>query len=340
MSEKLRVLVVGVGSIGQRHVRCLQQTGQVEVRICEPMEVRRQEVAAEYQIQHSYASLEAALDHAVPFQAAVICTPAHLHLPMAQQLANAGVHLLIEKPLSVSEAGLRQLQHVVQQHDVVVGVAYVYRYHPALIEMRSAIQSGRFGRPLQLVATCGQHFPTYRPAYRETYYVDRATGGGAVQDALTHVVNAGEWLVGPIDRLAADLAHRNLPGVTVEDTVHVLARHGDVLGCYSLNQHQAPNETTISVMCEQGTARFEYHHHRWRWMDDPLGDWHDESLAGLQRDELFTRQAADFVDAVRRQRSTSCTLDEAIHTMRVNLAILDSASTGRWCVLTRASDAS
>ena len=59
------------------------------------------------------------------------------------------------------------------------------------------IRSGRFGEPVQIVATCGQHFPHYRPAYRDTYYRDRRTGGGAVQDALTHIINAGEWLVGP-----------------------------------------------------------------------------------------------------------------------------------------------
>ena len=67
--------------------------------------------------------------------------------------------------------------------------------------MKAALDSGRFGRPVQLVAVCGQHFPTYRPAYREIYYRDRATGGGAIQDAITHVLNLGEWLIGPVDRL-------------------------------------------------------------------------------------------------------------------------------------------
>ena len=76
------------------------------------------------------------------------------------------------------------------------GVAYVYRAHPALMEMKQALDHGRFGRPLQVVAVSGQNFPFYRPAYRQTYYADRATGGGAIQDALTHVVNAAEWLVG------------------------------------------------------------------------------------------------------------------------------------------------
>ncbi len=48
--------------------------------------------------------------------------------------------------------------------------------------------------------------------------------GGGNQNALTHLINAGEWLIGPVDRILADAAHQLLPGVDVEDTVHVIAR--------------------------------------------------------------------------------------------------------------------
>src|SRR5262249_21731099 len=158
---------------------------------------------------------------------------------------------------------------------------------PALSALREAVASGCFGEPLEVVATCGQHFPFYRPAYRDTYYRDRATGGGAVQDALTHIVNAAEWLIGPADRAVADVDHLVLAGVEVEDIVHVLSRHGRRMGCFSLNQHQAPNEVTITVVGERGTARFESHHNRWRWQTSPDGGWQEESFPALERDTLF-----------------------------------------------------
>ena len=149
-----------------------------------------------------------------------------------------------------------QLRDILQSRGLVAAVGYDLRAHPLLQEMKKAIASGRFGQPVQIVAACGQHFPTYRPAYPDNHYRDRATGGGAIQDALTHILNASEWLVGPIDRVWADAAHQILDGVDVEDTVHVLTRQGDVLGCYSLNQHQAPSEMTLTVVCRQGTVRF------------------------------------------------------------------------------------
>jgi predicted dehydrogenase len=241
------------------------------------------------------------------------------------------VHLLIEKPLAVTMEGVVQLQQLVRdKKNIVNGVAYVYRAHPALAAMRAAIATGEFGKALQIVAVSGQNFPTYRPAYRYTYYASHATGGGAVQDALTHIINAGEWLVGPVDSLAADAAHLSLPGVEVEDTVNVLTRHGSAMGSFSLNQHQSPNESTITVICERGTARFEYHACRWRAMQRPDGEWVDHPFGPLERDELFTRQANAFLDAVEGKRRPLCSLDEGIATLRVNIAILKSVRERAW----------
>ena len=328
MPDKKQVLVIGVGSIGERHVRCFQATGRVTAAICELDSALRQRVADQYAIDRCYEDFDRAL--ADPCDAAVVCTPAHLHVPMAQRLVQAGVHVLIEKPLATSLEGVAELSAAVDSGPAAAAVAYVLRNHPALAAMKQAIHAGRFGRPVQIVMTSGQHFPTYRPSYRDIYYASRATGGGAIQDALTHGLNAGEWLVGPIDRLCADAAHQVLDGVEVEDTAHLITRQGDVLGCYSLNQHQAPNESTITVICERGAARLESHRNRWRWITEPGGTWVDQPCEELQRDDLFVKQANAFLDVVEGRAEPLCTLQEAVQTLRVNLAALESAETQQW----------
>jgi len=321
-------LIVGVGSIGRRHLRCFQATGRARLSICEINAELREEVGRKYAVQRRYASLETALADA--HHAAVIATPAHLHVALATAAAGADCHLLIEKPLATGPEGIDALAERVKQRRLVAMVAYVQRAQPALAAMRRAIAAGRFGRPVHLVVSAGQHFPTYRPAYREIYYRDRATGGGAVQDALTHLLNAGQWLVGPIDRVAADAAHQVLDGVEVEDTVNVIARHGGVLASYSLNQHQAPNEITITVVCQNGTCRFDSPGNRWRWMTEPGGRWEEEPFGPAERDALFVRQADAFLDAMEGKSPPLCTLEEAIHTLHVNLAVLASAEQRAW----------
>lgn len=331
MASKLRVLVVGVGSIGERHLRCFGRTKRAELSICEINDALRDQIRDRYAVANSFRALPDALEH--PVDAAVICTPAHLHMAMAQELGAAGCHLLVEKPLATNLDQVELLSDLIRDRGLVVAVAYVNRVHPVLIEMHAAIREGRIGRILQVVATSGQHFPYYRPAYRETYYTSRDTGGGAIQDALTHLLNLGEWFGGPITDVAADAAHLQLPGVDVEDTVHVMARHGDILASYSLNQHQTANETTVTVVGSSGTAQYLAHQNRWQLTTAPEEAWQQFHGPLLERDDLFERQAEMFLDAVEFGRPVACDLSDGAQTLRANLAVLAAADGRCWQTL-------
>ena len=331
MSNRKSVLVVGVGSIGERHLRCFQATGRTEMSVCELNPQLRETIGQRYHVEQSFAGFEEALQ-ARP-HAAVICTPAHLHIPMARAAVDAGAHVLIEKPLSTKLDGIDELQRESAARGLTVAVAYVLRNNPALAAMREAISSGRFGAPRQVVTVLGQNLQSHRPAYRQIYFADRATGGGAVQDFLTHAINAAEWLVGPITRLTADLDHQVLDGVTVEDTVHVLTRHGQVMGCFSNNLYQPALEDTITVICERGMARFAISESRWRWMTEVDGVWQDGGVQPVDRDTTFKTQAHAFLDAIDGLRTPVCTLDEARQSLRANLAILASAEQRAWQVI-------
>lgn len=323
-----KILVIGVGSIGERHVRCFQKTGRAEISICELNSELRTQIQERYALREAFGDLDAAL--ADRPDAAVICTPAHLHIPMARQIASAGISLLIEKPLSISLDGIDDLAHAIRERDLKLSIAYVTRVHPVLQSMREAILSHRFGKPLELIAVSGQHFPLYRPAYRKIYYTRHETGGGAIQDALTHMLNASEWIVGPVTRLVCDAAHLRLEDVEVEDTVHLVTRHGAVLGNFSLNQHQAPNESTLTIVCERGTLRFEAHRTRWLSCVEPGADWTVEFETSLERDDLFVRQADAFLDALEGIAPLMCPLDEGLQTLKVNLAALKSWQQRTW----------
>ena len=274
-------------------------------------------------VDRAYADLNEALGD--DYDAAVISTPAPTHIPIARELVHVGTHVLIEKPLSTSLDGVEALQQEVADRGLVAAVGYSLRAHPVFELFRDTITSGRLGQPLQITVVSGHPFAYLRPAYRETYYRDRSLGGGAIQDALTHMLNLGEWFVGPIDRLITDCDHLALEGVEVEDTVHVLTRHGPVMGCFSLNQHQAPTEVSFTVVCEQGTVCAELHRSLVRWMVEPEGEWEITELAKIDRDVMYVRQAKAFLDAAEGTDQPLCTLSEGIQTLKANLAALASS---------------
>jgi predicted dehydrogenase len=325
------VLVIGTGSIGERHTRCFLETGRCEVSICEINAELRSEVASRYAVSAAHADLDAALsDQPDRPDTAVICTPAHLHVDIATRLLEAGIAVLCEKPLSASLAGVERLGELSSARDARFSMAYPLRAHPLWIEVCQRVRSGALGRPLEVVVVSGQHFPHYRPAYREIYYTDRATGGGVIQDGLTHVVNCVEWMIGPMTRVAADCDHLALPGVDIEDSVHVIARHGEVMVNYSMNQHQAPNEGQMMVICERGTIRVQADLMRWQEVTEPETPWTVHQLDPLERDDIFVRQAHRFLDYVAGETEPLCGFDEGLQTLRCNLAIMQAADSQVW----------
>ena len=327
-SSRPHVLVIGTGSIGERHTRCFLATGRCDVSICETNADVRDDVSARYELAGAFADLDTALSD--PPDIAVICTPAHLHVTMAIRLLESGIAVLCEKPLSTSLDDIERLTELVAAPSARFSMAYVMRAHPLFQAVRDQIQSSQFGRPIEVILVSGQHFPHYRPAYREIYYVDRATGGGVIQDGLTHAVNFVEWMVGPMTRVAADCDHLALVGVDIEDSVHVIARHGDIMANYSMNQHQAPNEGQLTVICEAGTIRAEAHQGRWMTVTEPETPWTIHEMAPLERDDIFVNQAHAFLDHACGDANPLCPLEEGIQTLRCNLAILEAADSRTW----------
>lgn len=320
------ILIVGCGSIGERHLRCFQRTGRCDVAVCDSNPALLERVAARYSVP-SFADLDGAL-RSRAFDGLVICTPAHTHLAVARLGAEHGAALLIEKPLAVTQDEIGETRAAIARGGCYAAVAYVLHFMPWIREARDFLRGGELGVPLHAIITSGQHFPTFRPAYREIYYRDHATGGGAIQDALTHLANATEWIIGPCTRVFCDGSHQALEGVSVEDTANVSARHGGVLASYAMNQFQAPGETVFQFHCAGGSVKIESHSQRWGVMRLGESEWSWHPSPPTERDDLFTAQANAFLDGMEGRPTPLCTFDEAVQTLKFTEAALRSIRTG------------
>jgi predicted dehydrogenase len=328
VSQKLSALIIGVGSIGERHLRCFQATGRFEVSACDTNRELGEAVAARYGCAF-YPSLDDALAQG-KFDAAVVCTFAPTHVPVATRCLEHGLHTLIEKPLSLSEKGISEMEALAAAKRLTVRVGYPGRVIPSLLTLKSLIDEGALGAPRHVTVVAGQHFPTFRPAYQSIYYRSHESGGGVIQDALTHHVHSVEWLLSPIRRVFASADRLVLEGVEVEDTVNMTTvLEGNILASFAYNHFQAPNEVTITIHGTKASARYEFHRLRlglmargdsdWSWTEHPLPD----------RDAIFVRQAAAFRDAIDGRPCPLSTVAEARQTMRVNGAALESVRTRR-----------
>ncbi|MBL9215644.1 MAG: Gfo/Idh/MocA family oxidoreductase [Opitutaceae bacterium] len=324
------ILVIGCGSIGERHVRTFLATGRCTVLACDNRPMIRERMTAQYGVE-AVADWREALRRP-DLTGAVIATPAPLHVEQARATLESGRHVLIEKPLALAVAGADALPAVRDRSGRYAAIGYTLHSVPALRAAREFIRAGSFGAVKHAAINTGQHFPLFRPAYREIYYRDHAQGGGAIQDALTHMANMVEWILGPTTRLTCDAGHQVLEGVEVEDTVTVLARNGGAIVSYSLNQFQAPNETRLDFHAETGSVRVEMHAQRWGTLARGDADWRWTPAPVEHRDNLYITQAADFLDGCEGRPTPLCTLEEGIQTLRFNVAALDSWRNSRTVV--------
>ncbi len=302
------ILVIGAGSIGERHLRCFLNTGRARATACDTDAALLQTIAKTYAVP-VVTDWEKALASG-KFNAAVICTPAPFHIPMATKILQQGMDVLIEKPLSQSLAGVQELIQLRDSSRRRAAVAYVLHVYPLLTQARDYLRTGDLGPVLHATSTSGQYFPGGRPAhavhYSKTYYRDRRMGGGAIQDALTHTANWVESVLGPTESLICDCAHQALPEVTVEDTVNLSARNGGALVNYTLNQFQAPNESTLQFNTAKGSVKIELHNLRWGWFRLGDKDWTWNVIPPAERDAPFLSQANRFLELDRGQSRRRC----------------------------------
>ncbi len=327
MSNLPTVLIIGCGSIGERHLRTFQSTGRCQVIACDTRPAILADMAEKYHVETS-TDWRQAMDNP-GCTTVVVCTPAPYHVSIATEVLQSGRHCLIEKPLALSLEGMDELTAAHHASGRACLIAYVQHSRAEARGVKAFLATGKFGRVRAATVVGGQHFPTFRPAYREIYYNNHAQGGGAIQDALTHMVNLVEWIMGPTVSLMCEADHQVLEGVEVEDTVSVIARNQDgAIISFNLNQFQAANESTLQFNAEKGSLKIELHNSRWGYL--PLGDtdWTWETFAPLDRDGPFVIQANDFLDACEGQTTPLATLADGIRAVRFNLACFESLRTG------------
>jgi predicted dehydrogenase len=314
------VLVVGGGSIGERHVRCFQDIG-CTVSLCDANHGRRREMAERYKLSRTFQSVEEVMGQ--EWYGAVIATPANLHVEHAAAVLRSTGAVLIEKPLATGLEDAERLRSIAAGKIVQVG--YVLRHHSAVQHVRQLLRENVIGRLHQVTVVAGQNFPSLRPAYRETYYMRRESGGGALQDAATHLFDLVQHLAGPLDWIFCDYAHQELADVDVEDTAHLLGRAGShVMVSIAINQFMAPNETHVQLNGAKGSLAIRLHEHRAGMCLMGDADWTWTEPLVEERDDLFRAQAQNFLSAAIGQEPPLCTLEDGIRAVAVSLAALRS----------------
>lgn len=190
----LRGAVFGLGMIGRHHARLLQ--GFHRVAFAGAVDPGGDRFGAVRDEALVFASLDALLAAGAP-DFAIVAVPTEEHVAVVRELADAGIHVLVEKPLAESPSEARELIAAVQAAGVHAAVGHVERFNPALLELRRRLHEGQLGQMFVIATERIGPFP------------DRVRDVGVVMDLATHDLDLVAWLSGaPVQRVAAETQHR------------------------------------------------------------------------------------------------------------------------------------
>lgn len=253
--NKIRIAVVGCGRISKNHFGSIEQlNSEFElVAVCD----NNQQVLSEHQERYKvpgYLSIDDLLE-SEKLDLVTLCTPSGLHASQAIKAANAGVHVITEKPMATKwEDGLAMVK-ACDEAGVRLFVVKQNRRNSTLQLLKKAVAEKRFGK-IHMV-----HLNVFWTRPQE--YYDRAKwsgtwdmDGGAFMNQATHYVDLMHWLIGPVESIhAMTSTHRD---IEVEDTgvVNIKWRNG-ALGSMAVTMCTYPNnlEGSITILGEKGTVR-------------------------------------------------------------------------------------
>lgn len=320
----MHFLIIGVGSIGERHLRNFLRIDGVRCSIAEINADLRDKIAGEYEVEKSYPDYhDADLSR---FDGVVICVPANLHVPMATEVVAAATHVLTEKPLAMSFEGIDQLKRLRDEKGVVASVAFVWRCEPLVNEIKQRVNAGELGRVLLVNGYAGQYWPRMRKDYPPQYAQSRHTGGGAIPDSIVHTINYLEWILGPVAEVSASHWQLGLHDIATEDTAFTTLRFaGGQVAQLGMCQYQRDNNMRLQIIAEKGTLQMVGGSDALDIFNDKTSQWAKGTSRAIERDDMFRDQAQHFIDCIQGKATPLCSIEEAEQTLRTTLAALESA---------------
>jgi predicted dehydrogenase len=322
-----RVLIIGAGGIGGRHIRGYAATGRAEISVVEPDPTRRKAAADLPEIDATFADLAAA--NPATFDLAVICAPANLHVDLMRDCARADLPFMVEKPLSVTPAGVDTVLAQVAARNLLARVGYIRRVAEEVRALREQINAGKIGDLRLVYMNSSQEFPKYRPDFQTTYYARPEMGGGAILDAASHLIDLLIWIMGPPSHVGCMFDRLQLKGTKTEDTCLINIRFATgAMANITINQFQKPNTSRFDFIGSTGNLMLEHSRLSYANSDDPAAITTHDYMAGLDpmqtHQARFTMQANAMLDALDGAPCDLATLAEARDNLTVALAAKQS----------------
>lgn len=340
----MKILLAGLGSIGQRHARNLRTLlGDEAELLAYRVRGLRHVITPQLEVEPdayvetrygltAYSDLNEAL--AREPDAVFVTNPNSLHMPVALAAARAGCHLFIEKPVSHTLDGVADLVELVQRRQLTCLVGYQFRFHPGFRLLQTLLAEHAIGPIVAARFEFGEYLPGWHPYedYRQMH-VSRRDQGGGVLLAQIHDLDCAFALFGMPRRVSAVGGHLSGLEIDVEDTASVLMEY--IVDGRSVPVHvqqdcvRRPPTRTYELIGDRGRITFDVHRATVCVWDEHGGAVRRHTFEGFERNQMFLDELGHFLACLRGEQAPIVPIHDGVQSLRMALAARESMEHGR-----------
>ena len=339
----MRVLFIGLGGIGQRHLRNLRalRGDSVEILAHRTRGLKRTltdrlEIDPGVDVETRYGiRVVPDLQEAIGLAEAVfVCNPTRSHMSAALAAARAGRHLFVEKPLSDSWEGIDEILGLAASRRLVTLVGFQMRFHPLLQRLQALVRAGAVGRVIAVLAQVAEYLPGFHAYedYRTMYASRRDLGGGVILSQI-HEFDYLYSLLGLPQRVFAMGGKLSKLEIDVEDVACVsmeFRREGRPVPVQlHLDYVQRPPARTCTVIGDSGKLFLDFHRPVLQHFEQSGKLALEEVLSDFPRNQMFLDEMRHFLACLEGTAQPLVPVAEGAQSLRMALAARESLETGR-----------
>jgi predicted dehydrogenase len=323
----MKFLVIGCGSIGERHIRNLKGLSAEEI-LAHDLDIKRLNLMKEKYEVSIYKNIEKAWEQKP--DVVLVCTPPSSHIPLSLTAINYGANVFIEKPLSNTLKGVDKLLENAREKNLAIFVGYNFRFHKGIQLVKEMVDSREIGKILFARAEFGQYLPDWRPwqDYRQSYTAKRDLGGGIILDG-SHEIDYMRWILGDTREICCFAGKISNLEVETEDVAEILIKFKtSVIGEIHLDFVKQSYSRTCEIVGEEGIIQWSYQDRGVNIYSEDTKKWKTINIKDEPND-MYIRELEHFINCIKNGEKPLIDGEEGKKTLRLALLAKQSSETKR-----------
>ncbi len=294
----MKILIIGGGSIGKRHIKNLQSLGFSNI-LC-----LKRTVDTEFSKENNVeviCSFEEAQAHSI--DAVFVCTPTSLHNEALQLAVQMNAAVFMEKPLIHSLEGLKLSQTLAAELDNVFFIGFMLRYHPLVKKIKEILDSKILGNVYNARFEFGSFLPYWHPweDHKISYAARKELGGGVI-NTITHELDLIQYFFNEPQSVFCQSKNFDKLTIDVEEMCEAIFEYKDKLVTLHLDYLQKDYDRNIKILCDEGKILWNWHENKIQVMKHKEKAYEIKLDAEFIVNQLYIDELNDFFSLVEKKQ--------------------------------------